>query len=103
MHIEVGPSDSSGRHAPAQVLIALADNSVQSSVRGGENSGRTLKHVAVVRNLTLVGTIDNVGVFSKDVTINTENTDQRELRIIAIVQERGIGRVLGVGSGRFSN
>jgi hypothetical protein len=102
-HIEVGPSDSSGRRAPAQVLIALADNSVQSSVRGGENSGRTLKHVAVVRNLTLVGTIDNAGMFSKDVTVNTENTDQRDLRIIAIVQERGVGRVLGVGSGRVSN
>lgn len=103
VHIEVGPSDSSGRRAPAQVLIALADNSVQSSVRGGENSGRTLKHVAVVRNLTLVGTIDNAGMFSKDVTVNTENTDQRDLRIIAIVQERGVGRVLGVGSGRVSN
>jgi hypothetical protein len=102
-HIEVGPSDSTGRRTPAQVLIALADNSVQSSVRGGENSGRTLKHVAVVRNLTLVGTINNVGMFSKDVTVNTENTDQRDLRIIAIVQERGVGRVLGVGSGRVSN
>jgi hypothetical protein len=103
VHIEVGPSDSSGTRPPAQVLIALADNSVQSRVRGGENSGRTLKHVAVVRNLTLVGTIDNAGMFSKDVTMNTENTDQRELRIIAIVQERGVGKVLGVGSGRVSN
>jgi|HubBroStandDraft_6_1064221.scaffolds.fasta_scaffold35005_2 hypothetical protein len=103
LHIEVGPSDSSGRRAPAQVLISLADNIAQSSVRGGENSGRTLKHVAVVRNLTLVGTIDNAGMFSKDVTVNTENTDQRDLRIIAIVQERGVGRVLGVGSDRISN
>jgi len=103
VHIEVGPSDSSGRRTPAQVLIALADNSVQSSVRGGENSGRTLKHVAVVRNLTLVGTINNSGMFSKDITVNTENTDQRDLRIIAIVQERGVGRVLGVGSGRVLN
>lgn len=103
VHIEAGPSDASGRRAPAQVWIALADNSVQSSVRGGENSGRTLKHVAVVRNLTLVGTVDNAGMFSKDVTVNSENTDPRDLRIIAIVQERGVGRVLGVGSGRVSN
>jgi len=103
VHVEVGPSVSPGRAAPAQVLIALADDSDQSSVRGGENSGRTLKHVAVVRNLTLVGTIDNAGMFSKDVTVNTENTDQRDLRIIAIVQERGVGRVLGVGSARVSN
>ena len=103
VHIEAGPSDASGRRAPAQVWIALADNSVQSSVRGGENSGRTLKHVAVVRNLTLVGTVDNASTFSKDVTVNTENTDPQDLRIIAIVQERGVGKVLGVGSGRVSN
>jgi hypothetical protein len=59
--------------------------------------------VAVVRNLTLVGTVDNAGMFSKDVAVNTENSDQRDLRIIAIVQERGVGRVRGVGSGRVSN
>jgi hypothetical protein len=84
-------------------LIALADNSDQSSVRGGENSGRILKHVAVVRNLTRVGTIDDGGTFSKDVTVSIGNTDQRNLRIIAIVQEMGVGRVLGVGSAQLSN
>jgi hypothetical protein len=84
-------------------LIALADNSDQSSVRGGENSGRILKHVAVVRGLTLVGTIDSAAMFSKDVTVNAEKVDQRNLRIIAIVQETGVGRVLGVGSARVSN
>jgi hypothetical protein len=42
-------------------------------------------------------------MFSKDVTVNTENADQRNLRIIAIVQETGVGRVLGVGSARVSN
>jgi len=103
VHIEVGPSGSSGRRAPAQVLIALADNSDQSSVRGGENSGRILKHVAVVRGLTLVGTIDSAAMFSKEVTVNAEKVDQRNLRIIAIVQETGVGRVLGVGSARVSN
>lgn len=102
-HVEVGPSISSGRRAPAQVLIALADNSDQSSVRGGENSGTILKHVAVVRNLTVVGTLDKGGAFSKDVTMSSENVDPQNLRIVAIVQETGIGRVLGVGSARVSN
>ena len=103
VHIEVGPPDFSGTRAPAQVLIALAVNSDQSSVRGGENSGRILKHVAVVRGLTLVGTIDSAAMFSKDVTVNAEKVDQRNLRIIAIVQETGVGRVLGVVSARVSN
>jgi hypothetical protein len=103
VHVEAGPLVSSGRPLPAQVLIAIADNSDQSSVRGGENSGRILKHVAVVRNLIQAGTIDNGGSFSKDVTLSTGNADQRNLRIIAIVQESGLGRVLGVGSARLSN
>jgi hypothetical protein len=103
VHVETGTVVSSGKQTRAQILIALADNSDQSSVRGGENSGRILKHVAVVRNLAQVGTIDNGGTFSKDVTVNTGNADQRNLRIIAIVQESGLGRVLGVGSARLSN
>jgi hypothetical protein len=103
VHVETGPPVSPGRRTAAEVLIALADNSDQSSVRGGENSGRTLKHVAVVRNLTSVGSIDIGGTFSKDVMVSTANTDQRNLRIVAIVQEIHLGRVLGVGSARVSN
>ena len=103
VHVETGPLVSPGRRTSAQVLIALADNSDQSSVRGGENSGRTLKHVAVVRNLTSLGNIEIGGTFSKDVMVSTRNADQHNLRIIAIVQEMNLGRVLGVGSARVSN
>jgi hypothetical protein len=102
VHVEVGPSPSSGRRSTAQVLIALADNSDQSSVRGGENSGRILKHVAVVRNLTSVGSLNIGETFSKDVTVSTGNAGQGNLRIIAIVQESNLGKVLGVGSARVS-
>ena len=103
LHVETGPLVSPGKRTAAQVLIALADNSDQSSVRGGENSGRILKHVAVLRNLTSVGSIDIGGTFSKDVIVSTGNADQHNLRIIAIVQEMNLGRVLGVGSARVSN
>jgi hypothetical protein len=85
-----------------QVWIALADDSDQSNVRRGENAGRILKHVAVVRSLTQVGILDR-GAFSKDVTVDIENANRRNLRVIAIVQEVGAGTVLGVGSGRLSN
>ena len=59
--------------------------------------------MAVARNLARVGTIDDGGTFSKDVTVSIGNADQRNLRIIAIVQETGLGRVLGVGSAQLSN
>jgi hypothetical protein len=67
------------------------------------NAGRTLKHVAVVRKLTQVGSIDRGGTFSRDVTVSAETANLRNLRIVAIVQEMAAGRILGVGSARLSN
>ena len=102
-HVESGPLTSAAAVNSANVLFALADDSDQSNVRRGENAGRILKHVAVVRSWTQVGTIDRGGTFSKDVKISTENANQRNLRIIAIVQETAGGRILGVSSTRLAN
>jgi len=85
------------------VLLALADDNDQSNVRHGENAGRILKHVAVVRTLTQVGVIDGSGTFSKEVSVSTGNANLQNLRIVAIVQEAAAGRILGVGSARLSN
>lgn len=103
VHVDVKPIGSSSGHKSSQVLVAVADDSDQSSVRRGENAGRTLKHVAVVRTLTPVGTIDNSGVFSKDVTVSTGDANVQNLRVVAFVQEGTSGRVLGAGSTRLSN
>jgi hypothetical protein len=99
----VKPTLSAVKPISGLVLIALADESDQSNVQRGENAGRVLKHVAVVRTLTQVGTVEGTTGFSKDVTVSTENANLQNLRIVAIVQEGTVGRVLGVGSMRFSN
>jgi len=103
VHIESGPLTSSASPKSANVLLVLADDSDQSNVRRGENAGRILKHVAVVRKLIQVGTIDREGTFSRDVKVSTETANLRNLRIVAIVQETAGGRILGVGSARLSN
>src|SRR5579862_7185709 len=59
LHIQVGPPTSPARPTSGLVFVALADESDQSHVRGGENDGRSLTHVAVVRVLEQVGTIDS--------------------------------------------
>lgn len=102
VHVEVGPPLSLIKPPSGQVWIALADDNDQSNVRRGENAGRILTHVAVVRSLGQVGILDR-GAFSKDVKVNIEKANQRNLRVIAIVQEAETGKVLGVGSGRLSN
>jgi hypothetical protein len=102
-HVEVGPLAPTAGTKSARVLIALADDSDQSSVRAGENAGRLLKHVAVLRSLTQVGTVDLSDPFSKDVRVSAANANPENLRVVAIVQEMAAGRVLGVGSTHLSN
>jgi hypothetical protein len=100
-HVEAGPLLSSTGPQSAGVWVALADDSDQSSVARGENAGRTLKHVAVVRNLTQVGTIPATGKFSQDVKLSIGNANPQNLRVVAIAQVTPVGRVLGVGSARL--
>ena len=103
LHVDAGQLPSSSAARSADVLIATADESDESHVSRGENAGRTLKHIAVLRTLTRVGTIDQSGEFSQDVRIHINRGNAGNLRVIAIVQEAPIGRVLGAGSVRLSN
>jgi hypothetical protein len=103
LHLEAGPSPSSIAERFANILLAIADESDQSSVTRGENAGRTLKHLAVLQDLVRVGALDRSGNFSQDVAISFNHGSKGNLRIVAIVQEPTAGRVLGVGSARLSN
>ena len=103
LHVEAGRLPSSSAVRSADVLIATADESDESHVSRGENAGRTLKHISVLRTLTRVGTVDQSGEFSQDVRIRTNRVNAGNLRVVAIVQEAPIGRVLGAGSARLSN
>jgi len=103
LHLEAGPSPVSTSERFANVLVAIADESDQSNVSRGENAGRTLKHVAVLRDLLRVGALDRSGKFSQDVTVNFNRGNKGNLRVVAIIQEPTGGRVLGVGSARLLN
>ena len=65
VHIEAGPLPSSVAVHPAGVFLAIADNSDESQVSRGENAGRTLQHVAVLRNLIRIGVVDETAAFSR--------------------------------------
>jgi hypothetical protein len=103
VHVDVGSPLPPAKLKSAQVWIALADDTDQSNVKRGENAGRILRHVAVVRTLTQVGTVEANNAFSKDVTVSTANTTLQNLRVVAFVQEGVAGRVLGVAFTRLAN
>lgn len=97
-HNQVEPTAKSAGRNPAQVQLALAENAVVSHVRSGENNGRKLDHVAVVRSLTVVGTLDPAGAWSADIPLTGELAPWNGKRIIAFVQDRQTGRIQGAAS-----
>jgi hypothetical protein len=84
----------------AEVLLAIAESNLNSSVSRGENSGRKLVHTAVVRKLETVGQIDGAkDQFATTQSVNLEKAWQREnLKIVVFVQARTSRKILGVAS-----
>src|SRR5712664_3122434 len=58
LHIETGPLPPSSTAESAGIFLAIADDSDESHVSGGENAGRTLKHVAALRSFIRIGAVD---------------------------------------------
>jgi hypothetical protein len=84
-----------GAAKPASVLVAIAEAHAQSKVLRGENSGRSLTHVAAVRSLVSIGTVTPKAPFAKEVNLPVPKGASGSLRFIAFVQEDSTGRVLG--------
>jgi hypothetical protein len=72
------------------VLLAAVDDPPPGRVARGENAGRTLSHVRVVRDLRRIGRADQ-GAWSGEVDLEPQAA---KLRLVAFVQERSTGRVL---------
>jgi hypothetical protein len=83
-----------GAPSNAAVYLALAGENDESNVARGENAGHRLTHVAVVRQLTKVGTAKPTMPFSASHTFALKTTGER-VRLIAIVQDSRSLSVLG--------
>ncbi len=98
-HIEVGTLASTFASPQAEVYIAVALNRAESQVSAGENAGHKLTHVAVVRRFTKIGVLKQGQILTQDVRLKLDpESDPRNLRLIAFVQEPVQGRVLGAAS-----
>ncbi len=102
-HIETGPLPSSSTAESAGIFLAITDDSDESHVSRGENAGRTLKHVAVLRNLIRIGAVHKSAGFSREMKLDLNGKNQRNLRVAVIVQEADAGRVWGAGFARLAN
>jgi hypothetical protein len=79
----------------ADILLAITETGLQSSVASGENSGRLLKHTGVVRRLTVLGHA-KTATFSSQTSVALQHGWKREnLQAIVFVQDRRTRRIVG--------
>ena len=91
--VEAGPSDDAGE---LELYAALALNHAESNVAAGENSGRRLTHVGVVKALTKIGKVSRGEPFAQDIHLKIDaGADARNLRLIVFAQQPGQGKILG--------
>jgi hypothetical protein len=96
-HIELPAVYQSFKGGRGILYIALADNRAESQVARGENAGRSLAHVGVIRVLKRVGTIDLGTPTARDVTLAMQpGTGVNGSRLVAFIQDTKTGRVLAV-------
>jgi hypothetical protein len=78
--------------ASAEIFLALAEDSAASEVSAGENNGRHLHHVAVLRSMHKIGSVKRGATFSRVVELPRPAGLQR---VIVFLQEAGPGRISG--------
>ena len=91
-------------HKDATIYAAIAEDGISSRVERGENSGKTLEHISVVRELRTLGMLtsaQNEFELKTDLQIapdwNAEN-----LKVVIFIQENESRKVIGVGRGKFT-
>ena len=86
--IEIDPLPA-GRVHKAGVFVAFAADTGTQDVLRGENRGRHLRHVSIVKELKQVGTLDDRMQFKTRIALESGS------RLIVFVQEAGNGSVWG--------
>ncbi len=95
-HLKIGVQAPSTKHL--HVFFAVTEDGLTTVIAGGENSGRTLQHAAVVRQLRDVGSVKN-GSFEKIVEVSRNSGwNAAHLKVAVLVQDSDGGPILGAAS-----
>lgn len=85
----------------ADMLLAVTESGLETSVGGGENGGRRLRHSSVVRSLTKLGTLDTKkdGAYTADARLNLRpEWNRQNLKLVLFVQDRANRKILGAAA-----
>jgi hypothetical protein len=105
LHISIAitnlPAD---RTDSADVQIAVTEDDLESNVARGENAGRKLKHLGVVRVMKSIGVVARSDTtFTGEYDLKLDSAWHREqLKVVTFVQQAHLGPILAAKSIRLS-
>ena len=85
-------------HSFSNVFVAIAEDNILTSVRNGENGGRTLPHDSVVRELRTIGSLsEKDNNFETEALFRIQSTWKRgNLKAVVFVQVEKDSQIIGV-------
>jgi hypothetical protein len=87
---------SSASSSDGELYAALVDPIDFTDVRNGENGGRRLEHVGVVRNLQRIGSLKDLGSGPLRFSLNAPgDANPVNMRVVVFAQQNNQGNVLG--------
>ncbi len=98
-HLSI-PKVKDANETSAAVFVAVADERDRSQVSRGENAGKALQHVAVVRALKQIGTVGETSS-SKEISVAFPSRQAGHIRIVVFAQDMKSHRVIGVSQAKL--
>ncbi|MFN0101693.1 MAG: DUF1223 domain-containing protein [Bryobacteraceae bacterium] len=95
VRVTVPALPAGGKTKSAELWVALVRPEGAAEVSRGENNGRTLRHVAIVRSLAKAGTATREAGVAHTFTLPP--AEGGAWRVVAFLQEPGQGTILGGG------
>jgi hypothetical protein len=87
--------ETDGAVHASDVMLAIAEDSAASQVAAGENKGKRLHHVAILRSLRKIGSVKRGATFAQSVDLGADSAGKR---VIVFLQDGDLGRISGAGS-----
>ncbi len=98
---ELGAAPPGLRTDTSEVMLAITETDLASSVARGENAGRHIRHTGVVRILKSLGRVNGAKpVFESEVKLPAA-WQRKNLAAVVFVQDRKTRRTLAAGIARF--
>ncbi len=95
IRVQVAP----GAAAHADVWLALVESGLSSAITRGENHGRTLRHAAVTRRLTMLGETAPDGSFAAEPAADIDRAwNASALTVVVFLQDRKSRFILGAAT-----